>query len=709
MARAAVKVRKVAKTGPFRWEATLERNPRDWRRNELVQAGLEPELGLEDLVFNWTSKSVTDLYAQGALTAIKLDNSIDGVPTVTIGVRDPDGELFNVRAGRWRAPVTKKTLVVKGRRVPAPPAAVDEGWNPIVPPELIARAMEVSLNGVVFRLVKVSYQHSSGETELTFEHRTVYLLKRKRGEFRASRAQVTRAEFILGLLRQVRLIKPPFICPQLHRKQAVQAQAQTQSAGATPAPDTPSTGGGGFSPNAKITVKHVPATAQQKRDIDAILGEAARMGASRNVMIACVMCTTQESAIQPLSHGDAARNDTIGYFQQGPEWIDPADTKDPAKCVHAFLDGKNANSWRKKYGSLTKVPGGYEQAIKGVQVSIGGYAQWEDEATRTVEQWGGAAGTTEGSATTRLEPSGSASYQFSRNSDEDSWTAITRLAEEVGWRCFLVGNAVYYMSEEDLYARRPRYTVRPDDESVLELSYDVDWGKPTSEAVLNINLDRWGAPVGSIVELEDFGPPDGRWLVTANSRDWFSPTAELTLRQPGKAKLEPPTETKTTSGPAAAAAGEGEGDVGDGSAADKLYNACKQISDKGYPYIWGGGHGTAGNPDAGTNTPSKNSGPPPGYDCSGSTAAALKMAGLAYTSGPADVSGTMAGKWQAGQGKECTIYANGEHVWIGFDKRNDRFDTSPHAGDTSSARGPRLRGKMRSDTGGFTARHIGGM
>jgi len=705
---AAAHKRKVARTGPFRWEASLERNPRDWRRNELVEAGLEPTLALDDLLLNWTDKRAGDLWAQGALTAIKLENAIDGVPTVTLSVLDPEGELFNVRAGRMRPPVKRKYLVVKGRKVPAPPAMIDEGWNPIVRPELIGGAMDLELNGVVFRLVKVGYQHSTGATELTFEHRVAYWLKRKRGEFRASRAQVTRAEFILGLLRQIRTTKPPFICPQLHKRQAIEAQSQTLRAGASPGTDAPSTGDGGFSPNARLTVKHKAATAAQRRALHQILTAAASEGASRHVMIACVMCATQESGVQALKHGDAARNDTIGYFQQGPEWIDPSAALDPAAGCHAFLDGKNGNSWRKKYGSLDKVPGGYEAAIKGVQVSVGGYAQWEEEATHTVEAWGGSAGTSEGSAASTVGAGGRpASYQFSRNKDEDSWVAIARLAEEVGWRFFIVGQACYYMSEEELYARRPRYTVRPDDESVLELAYDVDWGKAVSEATLNINLDRWGAPVGSIVELEDFGPPDGRWLVTGNSRDWFSPTAELTLKQPGKAKLEP--ATTQTSGPSAAAAGEGEGDVGDGSAADRLYNACQEISSKGYPYIWGGGHGTAGRPDGGTGTPSKNSGPPPGYDCSGSTAAALKMAGLAYQSGPADVSGTMAGKWQAGRGKECTVYANGQHVWIGFEKRGDRFDTSPHAGDKTSERGPRLRGKMRSDTGSFSARHIGGM
>ena len=103
----------------------------------------------------------------------------------------------------------------------------------------------------------------------------------------------------------------------------------------------------------------------------------------------------------------------------------------------------------------------------------------------------------------------------------------------------MVGNSLYYMSEEQLYGRRPRYAVGPDHDAVLDLSYDVDWGKPVSEASLQVTLARWGAPPGSVILLEGFGPPDGRWLVAGVSRDYFSPVAEVKLLQPAKALLEP--------------------------------------------------------------------------------------------------------------------------------------------------------------------------
>ena len=96
----------------------------------------------------------------------------------------------------------------------------------------------------------------------------------------------------------------------------------------------------------------------------------------------------------------------------------------------------------------------------------------------------------------------------------------------------------------------------------IDLSYDVDWGKTVSEASLQVTLARWQAPPGSVVLLEGFGPPDGRWLVSTISRDYFQPTAEVKLVQPAKELLEPANEqtsrTERTGGIADAEVGAGD-------------------------------------------------------------------------------------------------------------------------------------------------------
>ena len=137
------------------------------------------------------------------------------------------------------------------------------------------------------------------------------------------------------------------------------------------------------------------------------------------------------------------------------------------------------------------------------------------------------------------------SYQFRRDQKENSWAAITRLASEVKWRAYMVGNSLYYMSEEALYGRRPSYEVTPDHDAVVDMGYDIDWGKTASEATLVVTLAKWAAPPGSVILLAGFGPLDGRWLVAGTSRDYFSPLAEVKLVQPARALLEPAAEQKS--------------------------------------------------------------------------------------------------------------------------------------------------------------------
>ena len=689
----------VVTQDPYRWKATSRwRRAQDWARWELV--GLQPTMDLRELVLDWTDRRVRDLDARGAITGVTLERTIEGASTVQITLRDPDGLLFSTWARRTR-PLVATTQQKRS------PVEIDEGFDPILSPDLIGKAMEVHLDGVIFRLVGAAYQHQPREVTLTFEDRIAYLLKRKRGERRASRAKVTRAQFVLSLLREVKLTRPPFVCPELMVRQPVGKQENSVSTPATtPAGDTQT--GGGFPPGAKLTVKGKPASAAQRKRMDGILAEAASLGASEDVMAACLACATQESVM-----GEAqgmTGNDDVGIFQQGRNWLPEAHASDPRLATNAFLmsgtpdakDHGQAPGWKRKHGNLTSLPGGFDAAIKAVQVSVGGYGPWEKESRSAVKAWGGPSGGGDGAGSPDTGDY-TRSYQFAREPDEDSWTAIKRLGDEVGWRFFVVGQAVYFMSEEQLFKRRPRYELTPEHPALIDCSYDVDWGKPVSECTIQVSLDHWGAPPGAVMLLSGFGPPDGRWLVTQVRRDWFRPVAEITLKQPGKQKLEPAAERAQR----AAAAGDGTGatETSTGSQAEQLYQACKEISDKGYPYVWGGGHAKAGTPDGGTGRD-----PGPGYDCSGSCVAALAKVGLGYEIGGAvDVSGAMAAKGIAGKGEGATINANGSHVWIEFHlpgKQGWRFDTSPHGSGPSGAR---VRSSPRSDQGRFNQRHFSGM
>lgn len=729
----------IVRSDPYRWKAAgAWKRASQWRKWENV--GLDPTLDLTDLVLNWTSGSAVDLQARGtpkgdpgtdkgAVTGIELERTIEGASTLTITLRDPNQRLFSEWARRMRP-------TVQTRRQRRTPVEVDEGWDPILAPNLLGRAMEVHLDGAVFRLVGVSYQHQNEEATLTFEDRIVYLLRRKRGERRASRAKVTRAQFILSLLREVDLTKPPFVCPELTVKQPIdKADQADQAVRALPRASTralrmiPLNGGGTLPPaqaradtgaglpggghtgtdsgsntttGTDLTVKGRKATPQQTRTGQQVLDACSQAGDNPRATKACVCACIVESEMQNLSGGD---RDSRGVLQVRDSTAAPMgiDNRNVTETVTAFLKrgfwGKGgAISIARKNPGMTV--GKIAQNTQG-SAYPDRYDQVAAEAQKWLDAYGGGdlGATSEGGSYRK-------SYQYAREKDEDSWTAIQRLADEVAWRFFVVGEAVYFMSEQQLYRRRPRYEITADSDLLIDLQYDVDWGKPASECTATVALDRWGAPPGAVMLLSGFGPPDGRWLVASIRRDWFSPTAELTLKQPGKQKLEPAAERAQR---AATATQNGNGAAADGSASGRVYNEAKAISDRALPYIWGGGHASTGRADAGTNTPSKNSGPPPGFDCSGYVCACLAAGGLGFKPGDAAMaSGALMSWGESGPGERVTVWANAGHTFIEFTGMGaGKFaDTGRNAAPPAD-RGPRLRKGTRS-TAGFTARHWNG-
>ena len=145
-------------------------SPKAWRKFE--QVGLRPELDLDELVFNWTEKRVRDLEAKGAVTAVQVESTIEAAPTLTVTVRDPERRLFRRQPARMkRRKPTRAQL----------PLQVDEGWDPILPPDVLGQPMQISLDGVTYQLVKVQHNTASDESQLTFEHELVYLLSGTRG------------------------------------------------------------------------------------------------------------------------------------------------------------------------------------------------------------------------------------------------------------------------------------------------------------------------------------------------------------------------------------------------------------------------------------------------------------------------------------------------------------------------------------------------
>lgn len=443
---------------------------------------------------------------------------------------------------------------------------------------------------------------------------------------------------------------------------------------------------------AKITVKGAAATAVQRRVITGILSKADELGASRRVMVACIMAATQESTCMPLGYGDAAGPDSRGPFQQRTPWGPLSQRLDPAGSCELFLTvdkGYGVQGWRVVHGSLRNAPGDLSRAINQVQHSAypDAYAQWQPEAERTVDVWQGSP--TAGDQTADRDTR----YTFTREAGQSSWDAIGDLAGEVAWSRWAYANTLFYASDEELRRQQPSVTIRGGEQWISagpRLRMSV--ARPAEELELVVIADRWVVPPGACVEVLTGGPMDGRWLVAGVAGESLDdPTCTITMRRPRHPLLEPPNPKAAKVAAVATTMGKGKG-------INALMAACKELSDAAAGYLLGAGHGVA----IATVDP-KNK-----FDCSSSTSWVLAKAGM-FTAKSAIVSGDFASSWgEPGRGRRFTVWANGSHVWTEFHGPVEwrRFDTSPQ-GDTHG-RGPRLRTTQRS-TAGFTPRHWPGV
>ena len=454
----------------------ITRGIRKIDRDAWALAGMDDELGVESVVFNWVNDRVPDAEAIGAITGITVERTIEGASTVEITLQDPDSRLF--AGSRLWEPKLKRDKQGK------PKYEYDHYGRRITRPDERGRAMEIRIDGIVFRLVKVT--KSGTQLTLGFEDRVIYWLRRKKGAKRAKRSKVTRAQFILSLLREIKAQRVRFVCPELNLRQPIDKKRTTRSLALARSSTSASSNGSanknsrGIS-GAPLKVKGAKATAEQRRIGERCLRVADELDAGDKATLALMEATIVESTIRNLTGGDAS---SVGVLQLLNLHGSAAKRRDVEWCVRKFLlDGFTGRGGAIKLAKAhpSWSAGRIAQAVQG-SAYPDRYDQVQSEATAWVEAYGG--GSAEADAAggaTRYR-----SYQFSREGDEDSWTCIQRLAGEVGWRCYMQGRSMFYMSEADLYRRKPLYTLKPDDPAVIGFDFDIDWGKTVSEASVQI-------------------------------------------------------------------------------------------------------------------------------------------------------------------------------------------------------------------------------
>jgi hypothetical protein len=441
---------------------------------------------------------------------------------------------------------------------------------------VLNNALDIQLNGLWFRLVKVERQAGDTTLTLTFEDREIAVLRSypktgapHNGVKFAHRSKTTRAEFILNLIREVKEFKIPVVIPELHKVQAIEKSADLSTAGRGTGGVTADTGipktvnyprgNENINPRANVpnspaytlSVKGSPASPEQIKNANTIIAVGKSMGARRKVIVCAIMTAIVESTIHNLPGGDL---DSVGLFQQRDNWGSYSDRHDPATASKLFF--KQAISYD---ADVPNAP--YWQVCADVQRPREDlrtrYNDYRIEAERFVTTAGLPGGDSEANvADVNLMDRSTwgtgqvADYVYYRGTPkeggkvwtrENNWDCIQRLVSEVQWRAFFVSGVFYLLPEDDLFKTQPIMIIDETSQGVEGIGFDYDIGKKSATVSVPIRVGTWLAPPGAVVALQHCGPVSGRWIVSDFSRSLFDSKADVSLKKPMPVLPEPLT------------------------------------------------------------------------------------------------------------------------------------------------------------------------
>jgi hypothetical protein len=352
---------------------------------------------------------------------------------------------------------------------------------------------------------------------------------------------------------------------------------------------------------ANIKIKSATPSAQQIDNINIIMDVCSSMNVRRKVAVAVMMIGIEESSLHNYDWDQGPTSsapglDTGGLFpaglighrgiwQQDPRYYPASgDVRKDAVGANGVLDGKY------KKGAVTL---GHQYDLSYPNISVneladkiqneegywfGGRAgQYRIEAERIVTAWGWSGGdirtqlpapkTTadatknSGQAPIEIPPGftptttgGGTNTQWHRGApkgkkgvrrfeNENSWACIQRMASEVNWYSFMLGDYLVFAPGDWLFAKKVDYTFKEFEKGVGYIDFDYDVNKKNATCTIHTRIEEWPVDPGNVITLEDMGIVDGNWLVSAYERSLFSHEVIVTCVKPKPAFPEPTTKS----------------------------------------------------------------------------------------------------------------------------------------------------------------------
>jgi len=535
---------------------------------------------------------------QNTVITTELNLTTEGASTVTIITRDPDKLLQ--KAGYF--------AMAKG-----------EGGKPQKP------RGELHLDKT-HPFVAVDFKKKTDEYTLEFEDRDFNALREDKTPAKAMRGpHMTLQRFVK---QQVHRVCPhcDFVCPQLDEQQPREATKITRKneTANSPAREGIASGAAGL-------------TAKQRQVAEELLDVVAEQNGHPVVEIAIIYAGLGETNLgeddylRPNSDGAAGVLQELGC-------PDPADVKAIARRFCKGESTGHGGGFREGGAiALSKTVSNPAE----IAVRVEDPSHWPDDAYAnegvTIKRaeaivsayHGGVPGSSQQTKIT--EPAfeiNKASGSLEEKESENTLTGLEGLLRNGGWQFWKLGNKFYLYTGKYLQKSRAWATISETTPGVVDLGWELDRNEPVkaSKVIIEARAALWTVPLGKVIKIEGEGEVDNlQWLIqTIERKDVTDNAITITLILPERGKPEKgaaeevvtKTITKTSGSDPGHNTSEGrEGATGasvNQQVEQVIYN-CNWMVHENFPYVYGGGHGKAGEP----------TGSPKGFDCSGAVSAAL--------------------------------------------------------------------------------------
>jgi hypothetical protein len=483
-----------------------------------------------------------------AITTIALDLTRSGAPSLTLTLQDPRWNILD--SDFFVADDTGKLLDIDVNYPMNDDGTPGRFW---------------------WRLHQFSPSGSSYQIQLTFLPRGVGKLMGLFGPKQADRASRTRAEFLKMLCSAVPEIE--FYSNELDQKQPIGSvsdnthsttkKSSNKVKGKGKAAKVHGLGAGAQN----LTIKGAKITTNQAVYVNKIMQQGSKMQAPQAAIEACMFSGICESQMGVAMNWNPTYGGLLGGSVNnfGHLGAPTSDAVTMAEITAYYQGGLGYSTGAIKLsqqyqniGQLAAHTAGC--VLPGNSYGPNGYGQYGQqdaagqmaEAKALVANGGGGGG---GVGTASSTEQVAQPYYFAVNQNEDYWSAMCRLAQEVGWELIADGDRIYFDSDNILIYQKIAAVIDRNDPTTLNWSYDWENRHLATNFRIDIVADPFEFAAGEVIQVRNFGvaaqgstakpPRPGVWMIdeiTHTKGDLFS---SFSLVQPLPPKPEPAPQYTT--------------------------------------------------------------------------------------------------------------------------------------------------------------------